>query len=357
MTIVIFIIVLALLIFVHELGHFLVARWCGIRVDAFALGFGPKIISKKVGEVTYSLNLIPFGGYVKIFGEDPNDENIAGPDKARSFINKPKWQQVCVLFAGVFFNFLFAWLLICIAFAVGVPASMGSYPQYSDRMENPHIAITYVNSGSPADKAGLKAGDILLVSSIEEIQKKIVESMGNPIEIKYKRNEMESKAIVMAKQGITEGKYAVGIAMDNVGILRLPILKSFVESARLTWNVISGTFSGLYFLFTKMFYGTANLETVTGPVGIAGMVGDAARLGFSYLLMFTAIISINLGVLNLVPFPALDGGRIFFVIIETIIRKPIKPVIANTMNALGFGLLILLMIVVTYRDIAKIFVN
>lgn len=357
MTVLIFLVVLAILIFVHELGHFLVAKACGIRVDAFALGFGPKIISKKVGEVTYSINLVPFGGYVKIFGEDPDDASTNGPDSMRSFVHKPKWQQVAVLFAGIFFNFVFAWLLITIAFSSGVPASVSSYPEYRDQMKGQHIIVTFVNEGSPAEKAGLKAGDTLVASSLEEVQNKINESGTGGVEITYKRNDVESKAVIMAEQGIVEGKYAIGIAMDDVATLRLPIHKAIIESARFTWHIIGSTFVGLFDLIGGMFNGTSSLESVTGPVGIAGLIGDAAKIGFTYLIMFTAIISINLGVLNLMPFPALDGGRILFVIIEAIIRRPIKPVIANTLNAVGFGLLILLMVVVTYRDIAKLFVK
>lgn len=357
MTVILFLIVLAILIFVHELGHFLVAKACGIRVDAFALGFGPKIISKKVGEVTYSLNLVPFGGYVKIFGEDPNDEATNGPDRSRSFVHKPKWQQVSVLFAGIFFNFVFAWLLIAIAFSSGVLASMESYPEYRNKMKDEHIVVTFVNEGSPAEEAGLKAGDTLLISSTEEFQTKVNDSQTNGVEIAYSRKGIESKATIIAEEGIVEGKYAIGIAMDDVATLQLPIHTSLAESARFTTHIIGATFTGLYDLVAGIFDGTSDLESVTGPVGIAGLIGDAAKLGFTYLLMFTAIISINLGVLNLIPFPALDGGRIFFVLIEAIIRRPIRPIIANSVNAAGFALLILLMVVVTYRDIAKLFVK
>lgn len=357
MTVIIFLIVLAVLIFVHELGHFLVARACGIRVDAFAIGFGPKLISKKVGEVTYSLNLIPFGGYVKIFGENPDDESIEGPDKARSFVHKPKWQQVLVLFAGIFFNFVFAWLLITTAFISGVPSSVDSYPEYREQMRDPHITITMVNPGSPADKAGLKAGDILLdVTTLEQVQEKINSSGTKGVEIGYQRGEANSSVTVVAEKGIVEGKYAIGIAMDNVATLTLPIHKALIEGVRFTLYMISATVVGFADLISGMFKGTAELASLSGPVGIAGLVGDAAKLGFTYLVMFTAIISINLGVLNLIPFPALDGGRILFVIIEAIIRRPIKPVIANSVNAIGFCLLILLMVVVTYRDIVKLFV-
>lgn len=356
LTTIIFIIVLAVLIFVHELGHFLIARACGIRVDEFALGFGPKIFSFKKGETRYALNLIPFGGYVKIFGENPNDDSINGPDKARSFVHKPKWKQISVLVAGVVFNFIFAWIVIVAAFVAGVPSSTESYPEYADRMSNEHIAITYVETQSPAEKAGLKAGDELLgFSSIEEIQQKVNESGENGVTFSYIRNGEESSATVIAEEGIVEGKYAVGIAMDKVATLRLPIHLALYEGGRFTLHMMKMITIGLGDLITGIFDGTSKLSSVTGPVGIAGMVGDAAQLGFTYLMMFTAMISINLGILNLVPFPALDGGRVLFVIIEAIIRRPIKPVVANTINTVGFFLLILLMIVVTYRDIAKFF--
>ncbi|MEK7463567.1 MAG: site-2 protease family protein [Patescibacteria group bacterium] len=357
MTVILFLVVLAILIFVHELGHFLVAKACGIRVDAFAVGFGPKLVSKTVGEVTYSINLVPFGGYVRIFGENPDDESINGPDSSRSFINKPKWQQVSVLFAGIFFNFVFAWLLIVIAFSSGVPASVSSYPEYRDQMKNERIVVTFVNKGSPAEKAGLKAGDALVTTSVEDFQNVINQSEGKDIEVIYRRNDIESKANIVAEKGIIEGKYAIGIAMDDVATLRLPVHVSVLESVKLTTYMIGATFTGLYDLAAGVFKGTSSLESVTGPIGIAGLIGDAAKLGFTYLIMFTAIISINLGVLNLMPFPALDGGRILFVIIEATIRRPIRPVIANSLNAAGFSLLILLMIVITYRDIAKLFVK
>ncbi len=357
MTVILFLLVLAILIFVHELGHFVIARACGIKVTAFALGFGPKIFSKTVGETTYSLNLIPFGGYVSIFGEDPNDESISGPEKDRSFVSKSKLEQIGVLAAGVTFNFIFAAILIAIAFTVGAPASIGSYPGYEDRISERHIIVSAVNGGSPAEISGLKAGDFLIANSLEEVQDSINNSKGKSLVINYSRNGVVGSTTVLAKQGIVDGKYAIGIAMDYVGTLKLPFYLSVYESARYTWYSITKTVLGVFSLIGGIFNGSSHLSEVTGPIGIAGMVGSAAKTGFTYLLMFTAMISINLGVLNFMPFPALDGGRIFFVIIEAIIRRPIKPAIANTTNAVGFGLLIILMLVVTYRDIVHLFVK
>ncbi len=350
MTVILFFIVLAVLIFVHELGHFLFARANGIRVDEFKLGFGPKIFAWKRGGTEYGLNLIPFGGYVKIFGENPDDESIHGPDKAHSFVHKKKWQQVIVLAAGVFFNFVFAWILIVFAFSAGVPASPARYPQYENRMQNVHIAITYVEPKSPADLAGLKPGDeIKGYTTVEDLQKAIDASASMGILINGK--------VVTAKEGIVSGKYAIGIAMDKVGTLQLPIHLALYEGAVFTVEMMKAIAVGLYDLVAGIFQGTSKLSSVTGPIGIAGLVRDAAGLGFSYLLMFTALISINLGVLNLVPFPALDGGRILFVLIEAISRRKIKPAVANAVNGIGFALLITLMIVVTYRDIVRIFVG
>lgn len=355
MTVVIFLIVLAILIFIHELGHFLFALMAGIRVDEFALGFGPKIFSFKKGETVYALNLIPFGGYVKIFGENPDQESIVGKDSDRSFVHASKIQQVLVLFAGVLFNFIFAWIVISISFNLGVLSSYESYPKYTSLMTNPSITITYISENSPAQKSGLKPGDSILgYKNIDDVQNFINKSEGKEISIKVNRNNEEKIINIIPEKGIVEGKYAIGIAMDNTAILKLPFIASVLEGGKLTLSMMSKTVIGFFDLIKGFFVGKSSLSSVTGPVGIASMVGDAAKLGFTYLLMFTAIISINLGIINLVPFPALDGGRILFVIIEAIIRRPIKPSIANTINTIGFGLLMLLIVIVTYKDIAKL---
>lgn len=375
-TTIIFLIVLAVLIFVHELGHFLAARASGIRVDAFALGFGPKLLSWKKGETVYSLNAIPFGGYVKIHGENPNEESISGPDSKRSFVNKPRWKQVVVLIAGVSFNFIFAGILYVIVFSTGFTTTTDSFPKYSDRITNERVMITDLSADSPADKAGLKIGDNILsvrLSSdntppvsqkltalpvrIEDIQNLINTSNGEPIEIRL--NSSEEPTVVKTYEvspttGLVKDKYAIGIAMQNVGDLKLPFISSIYEGSRYTITMIKGTAVGLSTFFSSIFKGTAKFSDVSGPVGIAGIVGSAAGLGFNYLLMITALISINLGVINLVPFPALDGGRVLFVLIEGAIRRRIPIGFTNGINLFGFALLMLLMVVITYKDIIKL---
>lgn len=366
--IIIFLIILASLVLVHEFGHFIVAKKSGIRVDEFGLGFPPRIWAKKYGETTYSLNWIPFGGFVKIFGENPDAESMTGPDSSRSFVNKNRMIQALVLVAGIAFNLLFAWVLISLSFMTGILASSSDYAQYGNYFINPHTAVIGVNKGTPADLAGIKAGDAIL-SIQDDITKD--ELRGNNVNVTAVQNFISSRAnknliltlergkettkkIVMPKEGIVEGRVAIGIAMDDVGTLYLPMQTAVWEGARLTGHMIIGVGFGLGNFIYHIFTGSANFSSVSGPIGIVGLVGDATKLGFSYLLSFTALISINLALINLVPFPALDGGRLLFVLIESIRRKAIAPKIANLFNNIGFALLIILMLVVTYRDVLKL---
>jgi regulator of sigma E protease len=369
MSIIIFLVVLIVLILVHELGHFLVAKACGVRVDEFGLGFPPKIFGVKCGETTYSINWIPFGGFVKIFGEDPNEESISGSSASRSLVNKPKWIQALVLVAGVAFNVVFAWLLISFGFMSGLPTSVSAYPNI--HFADAKVVITNVLPGSPADKAHLKSGDAIVSmttganitarvlnidpanADVSAVQKFISESVDQSITIEIAEGDIKNKIVVTPLAGIVEGKAALGIGLDTIGVLRLPVHQALYQGALLTWDLTKAVTVGLVTFFKNIFIAKADLAQVTGPIGIVGLVGDAVHLGFIYLLSFTAFISINLAVINLLPFPALDGGRILFVIIEAIKRSPIKPKVANTLNTIGFSLLILLMLVITFHDIFK----
>lgn len=363
MSVVIFLIILAILVLVHEFGHFIVAKKSGIRVDEFGLGFPPRIFSKKYGETTYSLNVIPFGGFVKIFGENPDEESISGPDSSRSFVRKSKWIQVAVLLAGVTANIIFAWFLFSLSFSFGT--TMGSSGIEKDFVTNQHVIITSVLANSPASKVSFAEGDEVISikannlpftpKSAEEIQTIVKESKGSELIFHVKNGSKEKDVKVLPEKGTTNGSYVIGISMDSVGTVKFPIHIALWEGGKLTINLFVGITKGLVGLIYGAITGTADFSSVSGPVGIAKYVGEASDIGFAYLMSFVGFISLNLAVLNLLPFPALDGGRILFVIIEAIKRSPIKPQISNTINAIGFGILILLMLVVTFKDIVKLF--
>ncbi len=363
MNVIIFIVILAILILVHEFGHFIVAKKSGIKVSEFGLGFPPRLWGIQKGETLYSINAIPFGGFVKIFGEDPNEESINGPDSSRSIIHKPRLIQAAVLVAGVSFNILFAWLLISSGYIIGLPT-----PTNYDGpgiVENPHIVVTALTPGSPASTAGVKVGDTIVgISSgklttksiTPEILSNFVEAQGtNHIILNVDRGAEPLSFDIVPAPGVVAGKLAIGISMENIGILHLPFYLALWEGAKTTWETLVVTTVGLLSFLGTAFHGHANLSEITGPVGIVSLVGDVAHLGFVYLISFTAIISINLAVINLLPFPALDGGRLVVVFIEAIRRKSISPKIINVVNSVGFVLLIILMLVVTVHDIWKFF--
>lgn len=349
---------------VHEFGHFYAAKKSGVRVDEFGLGFPPRLWSKEWKGTLYSLNAIPFGGFVKIFGENPDQESIAGPDREKSFVNKPKWVQVVILAAGVIMNIVFAWVLFSIAFMSGM--TMGVSETNSKYIENPHVIVLDTLPESPAAKAGLVAGDEILsykagplqattsAASVELIQEAIKDSKGMTVAFDVKRLSGNEYIEVKPEKGVLGDRFAVGISMDLVGSVSLPVHKALWEGAKLTGSMFVNIVVSLYNLIHDAIVGDADISQISGPVGIARLVGDAGRLGFVYLLSFTAFISLNLAVLNLVPFPALDGGRILFVAIEAVSRRKISPRVANSINTVGFGALILFMLFITYKDIAKL---
>lgn len=373
MSVFIFLIILLVLVLVHEFGHFFTAKKFGIRVDEFGFGFPPKVFGFKRGETEYTFNLLPLGGFVKIFGENPDDDlpageagNINGPEAGRSFINKPKWQQAVVLFAGVFANFLLAWLLFSFGFMSGMPASLGNEPE-GYALEDVSVMVVSVAPESPAFRAGLKTGDRIIslakdgvfVSeiSVETVKSFITGSRGEEVEFGYRRGGGNNLNFVKITPAVPspEAEPKIGISMDQIGIAKLPAWLALKEGLSLTLSVTKGTALSLYSLIREGIKGQGSLESVTGPVGLVGVVKDAYVFGFSYLLSFTALISINLAVINLIPFPALDGGRLFFLALEKIKGSPIDRKFFNLANMVGFAILILFMIIVTYHDVTKLF--
>jgi len=374
MNILIFIVILLILVLSHEFGHFIVAKKMGMRVDEFSFGFPPKLFGKKIGDTSYNFNLLPLGGYVKIYGENSSDEALKkdgeiknDPDYNRSFMNKSWYKRLAVLFAGVSMNFIVAWLLLSIGFISGLPSSAEVAPK-GTHVRNEVLTVISVVSNSPAQKVGIKTGDKILslregdntLTSAggflkpEAVQSFVKDHPSQSINFSLLRGKKNLEVNVTPEK-LSGGKIPeVGISMDIIGTLKLPVYTALWQGFKLSGDLLAKTAVGFYSLVANSLVGHGNLSDVAGPIGIIKIVGDAASFGFIYLLSFTALISINLVIINLFPFPALDGGQILFLIIEKIKGSRIKPKVANTLNLAGFSLLIIFMLVVTYHDILKL---
>lgn len=361
MSVILFFIVLFVLVIAHEFGHFIIAKKAGIRVDEFAFGFPPRLGSVKKGETRYSFNALPLGGYVKIFGEDPTEvgESV---DKKRSFSAQPLYVQAAVIVAGVVFNLLLAWFLLTATLMIGIPAPEDGEDGYA--VSGATLMVTGVRAGTPAELSGFASGDKLISLSdgsdtvIDLTPERVSEFIGprenRPITAVYNRKGVETAVTLIPVSGIVPDAAAIGIQMDMVGTLQLPPHIALWEGLKKTYQYTVLTADGIYTFLKSAVMGESDFSQVTGPVGIVQAVGDAAGVGFSNLLLFTALISINLAVINVIPFPALDGGRLLFIVIEAVTRRPINVQVANMFNLGGFALLMLLMLLVTWHDISKL---
>lgn len=362
MTLFLFLVILAVLVLVHEAGHFFVAKFFEIRVDEFGFGFPPRLFSVMRGETRYSVNLIPFGGFVKICGEDPTEE-IKEHEAHRNFSRKPRLAQAAVLIAGIVGNFLLAWVLLSVGFVMGTPAPVGA--QWGVSVQNAALTIVEVLPGSPAARAGLQVGDTILSFSQgtralthpvpDAASAFISDTKNGAVEVQGERKGKMFSLSITPTNAILSDRPAIGIAMDMMGVVRLPLYRAVFEGAKLTVFLSEEVGQSLAGFARDAFVGKANLKNLSGPVGIAGLVGQARTEGVASLLTLASLISINLALINLIPFPALDGGRLLFVAIEAARRKAIPPKIAQYANAVGFVLLLLLMAFITYHDIARLF--
>ena len=366
-TIILFIVILGLLVFVHESGHFFIAKRSGMKVDEFGFGFPPRMfgIQKVNGKwrvvwghkrpdsdetTVYSINWIPLGGFVKIVGENNEAE-----DDPKSFINKPFFPRLLTLLGGVLMNVFLAWILFSVGFATGLPAAVDSGAELPKgaTLENRQVIIARVLEESPAAKAGIQSGDIVSAidgqefKEIEDVQKYIYENKGKEFEFSIKRFDA---AVSVKVQSLTEppaGQGPTGVGLAVQGLLKLPWYSAITEGFKTTFVQLGNIFKGLYEVFTT----SAGVKSLGGPVKIAQLTGQVADLGFSYLLQFTAFLSLNLAILNALPFPALDGGRVLFLLIEKVRGKRNNQNIEQIANTAGFVLLLLLMAVITVRDI------
>lgn len=356
----IFILVIIALIVVHEFGHFVAAKLSGMRVDEFGIGYPPRALTIAiVGETAYTLNWLPFGGFVKIYGEDGEG---AG---SRAFSKRPRILQVLVLVAGIAMNLFFAYVLITGALIAGTPRAL-SESEFANAW-SAELLVTDVLPNTPAFLAGLLPGDAIVsakdskgewrTSDAKSFSMFIAGSGGDTLELRVRREGSERVITATPVEGIVAAdpsRFALGVEIAPVGVLPLSFVEAVREGAHLTWSATKMTAVGLGHFFYGVFTLSADFSQVAGPIGIAGVVGSASSQGFGDLLSIMAIISINLALINLLPVPALDGGRLLFVLIESVIRRPIQASVARSINMAGFAFLVLLMVVVTAHDLFKI---
>lgn len=346
-TLIASIIVFGLMIFVHEFGHFILARIVGIKVEEFALGMGPKIISKKGKETLYSLRLLPFGGFCRMAGEMGNEgyTETAIYDSGR-FDQKPVASRMAVVIAGPVMNFILAILLFSLIFGfMGIPQDYDT-------------TIGEIMAGSPAESVGLQSGDRITgingtpVASWSEMVELINAVPGQALQVQYARNGEERTVEIVPQPDPETERLLIGIIpKGNYIWQKIGFLAGIKEGFVRTWEIIVLTIKGLI----GMIRGSISPGGVAGPIGIITMIGETARFGLVNLINLTALLSINLGLLNLLPIPALDGSRLLFMLVEALRGRPVSPAKENMVHLVGFAIIMGLMLIVTYQDIIKLF--
>jgi len=319
------ILVFAIIVMIHEFGHFIIAKLSGIRVEEFAIGMGPKIYGKKRGETLYSLRTIPIGGFCKMTGEDESSDDV------KAFNKKPLHIRMAVIFFGPLMNFLLAILI----FSLVITQS---------------TIINEVIQGKPAHVAGIQKGDKIIeingtkTEDWNSIKQSISSNPNTPINITLERNK-EIKNITVTPIVDNETKDTIIGITPSLKIAGISFKNGFYSTFEMTKAMVN--FLG------KLFTGRASSDDVSGPVGIIVFINEAAKFGFLYLLNLTAFLSLNLGIINLLPIPALDGGRLLFLFIELIRRKPIEAEKEGFINFVGFVALMVLAVIIAYKDLIK----
>ena len=378
-TATIFIIVLGILVLVHELGHFVMAKRAGMKVEEFGFGFPPRFLAwrRRPGadieiafgtkslktdnsnNTIFSINLVPFGGFVKIFGEDSGEEAMKS---SRSFSSKKAGVKAGVIIAGVAMNLILAFVLLSFGNILGLRVGLEDGSQNAKDLK---VQIIQIVPNSPAALAKIEVLDEIIgfnlggqnfeTKTIEKIQNFINSHKGQQLTVLVRRGKELVEKEVVPRVNPPENEGALGISMALTGVIKYPWHEAVYRGGQQTGILLINTVYGYGNIIKKVFTTGSPGTELSGPIGIAKFTGQAARIGFAYLIQLTAILSINLAILNIIPFPALDGGRLLFIIIEKFKGSPIPRKVENLANSLGFALLILLMVYVTTKDVIRFF--
>lgn len=342
-----FIILLGVLIFVHEFGHFIIAKLAGVKVLKFSLGFPPSLIKRKWGETEYMLSWIPLGGYVKLLGEDPEqEEEVAPEEKHRAFTSKSLFARSAIILAGPLSNYLLAFVLISVGYMAGWPVLVSE--------------VGKVIEGTPAMEAGLKTGDKITAINGEKVwrwddMRSIIEqNAGKQVTLNVERGDKELQ--IPVTPSLSEQKDVFGEPTGKIGVspsgtsAKLGVLESISEGAYFTWYLTK--LVGI--TLAKLVKGEISAKALSGPITIAQASGESLKAGFFNFVFLLSYISINLAIINLLPIPILDGGHLFFFIIEAVIRRPVTGKIREYATQVGLVFIVFLMVLVFYNDISRI---
>ncbi len=354
-TVIAFFVILTILVLIHELGHFITAKKFGIKVEEFGFGFPPRVFSIRYGETLYSINLLPIGGFVKLYGEDDagggsikKHKGQPTKDLGRAFFARPVWQRATIVLAGVVMNFLLAVVLISILFStegVAVPTK--------------NIKIVDVVASSPAARAGIKSGDEVItingkgILKTEEFSKLARDNAGKEISIVLKRDGKTFEKKVMPRSEYPDGEGPMGVSISNVELKKYPWYQAPFYGTLEALNFSVLILQGLGEMVVNLVTGKG-ASGIAGPVGVAQLTGQAVSYGWVATLWFVSLLSLNLAVVNVLPIPALDGGRLFFIVIEMVTRRKVSQKYEAIAHGVGLAVLLGLILFITFFDIVRL---